>query len=277
MPLKHFLLALQFFTRIPITGRLAVWVGYSPTMLRAASVYFPLVGSVVGIFSALVLWLALAVLPPSALGALMAAILATAASVWLTGGFHEDGLADTADALGGHVAAEKALEIMKDSRIGSYGSLTLILVLGLKIATLALLAQQSPLLAAVALLWAHTLSRLSPLLLMFSLAHVGDLARSKSKPLADAISPVQLAAALIWPTLIGAAALWLIPTGAWVLAALSMLLSTWHLRTWFAARIGGFTGDTLGCTQQISELLAYLALAAWPQLVAYAMRWESWL
>ena len=277
MPLKHFLLALQFFTRIPITGRLAVWVGYSPTMLRAASVYFPLVGSVVGIFSALVLWLALAVLPPSALGALMAAILATAASVWLTGGFHEDGLADTADALGGHVAAEKALEIMKDSRIGSYGSLTLILVLGLKIATLALLAQQSPLLAAVALLWAHTLSRLSPLLLMFSLAHVGDLARSKSKPLADAISPVQLAAALIWPTLIGAAALWLIPTCAWVLAALSMLLSTWHLRAWFAARIGGFTGDTLGCTQQISELLAYLALAAWPQLVAYAMRWESWL
>ena len=277
MPLKHFLLALQFFTRIPITGRLAVWVGYSPTMLRAASVYFPLVGSVVGVFSALVLWLALAVLPPSALGALMAAILATAASVWLTGGFHEDGLADTADALGGHVAAEKALEIMKDSRIGSYGSLTLILVLGLKIATLALLAQQSPLLAAVALLWAHTLSRLPPLLLMFSLAHVGDLARSKSKPLADAISPVQLAAALIWPTLIGAAALWLIPTGAWVLAALSMLLSTWHLRTWFAARIGGFTGDTLGCTQQISELLAYLALAAWPQLVAYAMRWESWL
>ena len=277
MPLKHFLLALQFFTRIPITERLAVWVGYSPTMLRAASVYFPLVGSVVGVFSALVLWLALAVLPPSALGALMAAILATAASVWLTGGFHEDGLADTADALGGHVAAEKALEIMKDSRIGSYGSLTLILVLGLKIATLALLAQQSPLLAAVALLWAHTLSRLSPLLLMFSLAHVGDLARSKSKPLADAISPVQLAAALIWPTLIGAAALWLIPTGAWVLAALSMLLSTWHLRAWFAARIGGFTGDTLGCTQQISELLAYLALAAWPQLVAYAMRWESWL
>ena len=277
MPLKHFLLALQFFTRIPITGRLAVWVGYSPAMLRAASVYFPLVGSVVGIFSALVLWLALAALPPSALGALMAAILATAASVWLTGGFHEDGLADTADALGGYVAAEKALEIMKDSRIGSYGSLTLILVLGLKIATLALLAQQSPLLAAVALLWAHTLSRLSPLLLMFSLAHVGDLARSKSKPLADAISPVQLAAALIWPTLIGAAALWLIPTGAWVLAALSMLLSTWHLRAWFAARIGGFTGDTLGCTQQISELLAYLALAAWPQLVAYAMRWESWL
>ena len=277
MPLKHFLLALQFFTRIPITGRLAVWVGYSPTMLRAASVYFPLVGSVVGVFSALVLWLALAVLPPSALGALMAAILATAASVWLTGGFHEDGLADTADALGGHVAAEKALEIMKDSRIGSYGSLTLILVLGLKIASLALLAQQSPLLAAVALLWAHTLSRLSPLLLMLSLPHVGDLARSKSKPLADAISPVQLAAALIWPTLIGAAALWLIPTGAWVLAALSMLLSTWHLRAWFAARIGGFTGDTLGCTQQISELLAYLALAAWPQLVAYAMRWESWL
>lgn len=277
MPLKHFLIALQFFTRIPITGRLAVWVGYSPAMLRASSVYFPLVGSVVGSFSAAVLLLALALLPSNTLGALLAAALATAASIWLTGGFHEDGLADTADALGGYVPREKALEIMKDSRIGSYGSLTLILVLGLKISALALLVQQSPLLAGAALLWAHTLSRVLPLLLMFTLHHVGDLSLAKSKPLADAISPRQLAAALLWPALLFAAALSFIPTGAWVLAAICMLLAAWRLRAWFAQRIGGFTGDTLGCAQQISELLAYLALAAWPQLAAYATHWESWL
>jgi len=272
MPLKHFLLALQFFTRIPITGRLGAWVGYSPAMLRAASVYFPVVGSVVGAFSAMVLLLALVLLPPSALGYWLAAGLATAASVWLTGGFHEDGLADTADALGGYVPREKALDIMKDSRIGSYGSLTLILVLGLKISALAALAEQTPLLAAAALLWAHTLARVLPLLLMFSLTHVGDLGKSKSKPLADAISPLQLAAALLWPALLAAAAFWLLPTGAWLLAAGSMLLAAWRLRAWFAQRLGGFTGDTLGCAQQISELLAYLALLTWPQWQAWALR-----
>lgn len=272
MPLKHFLLALQFFTRIPITGRLGAWVGYSPAMLRAASVYFPVVGSVVGAFSAAVLLLALALLPPSALGYWLAAGLATAASVWLTGGFHEDGLADTADALGGYVPRDKALDIMKDSRIGSYGSLTLILVLGLKICTLAALTEQAPLLAAAALLWAHTLARVLPLLLMFSLAHVGDLGKSKSKPLADAISPLQLAAALLWPALLAAAAFWLLPTGAWLLAAGSMLLAAWRLRAWFAQRLGGFTGDTLGCAQQISELLAYLALLTWPQWQAWTLR-----
>ena len=68
MPLKHFLIALQFFTRIPITGRLAAWVGYSPAMLRASSVYFPLVGSVVGSFAAAVLLLALVLLPSGSLG-----------------------------------------------------------------------------------------------------------------------------------------------------------------------------------------------------------------
>ena len=275
MPLKHFLIALQFFTRIPITGRLAAWVGYSPAMLRASSVYFPLVGSVVGSFAAAVLLLALTLLPSGSLGALLAAALATAASVWLTGGFHEDGLADTADALGGYVPRDKALEIMKDSRIGNYGSLSLIVVLGLKIFALAVLAEQAALLAAAALLWAHTLSRVSPLLLMISLPHVGDLSASKSKPLADAISPLQLLAALCWPALLAAGLAYALPTGAWALAAALMLLAAWRLHAWFAQRLGGFTGDTLGCAQQISELLAYLALLSWPQWGALALRLEA--
>ena len=275
MPLKHFLIALQFFTRIPITGRLAAWVGYSPAMLRASSVYFPLVGSVVGSFAAGILLLALVLLPSGSLGALLAAALATAASVWLTGGFHEDGLADTADALGGYVPRDKALEIMKDSRIGNYGSLSLIVVLGLKIFALAVLAEQATLLAAAALLWAHTLSRVSPLLLMISLPHVGDLSASKSKPLADAISPLQLLAALCWPALLAAGLAYALPTGAWALAAALMLLAAWRLRAWFALRLGGFTGDTLGCAQQISELLAYFALLSWPQWGALALRLEA--
>jgi adenosylcobinamide-GDP ribazoletransferase len=266
MPLKHFLIALQFFTRIPITGRLAAWVAYSPAMLRAASVYFPLVGTVVGAFAAGVLLSAVPLLPTHGVSVLLAATLATAASVWLTGGFHEDGLADTADALGGYVSREKALEIMKDSRIGSYGTLALVLVLLIKISLLALLLAHSPVLAALALLFAHTQSRVAPLLLMFSLPHVGDLASSKSKPLADAISPVQLATALLWPLLVLAATLCANPSPAWLLALGFVLLGAWRLGAWFKQRLGGFTGDTLGCSQQITELLVYASLVCWPQI-----------
>ena len=267
--LRHFLLALQFFTRVPVTGKLAAWVGYSPAMLRASSIYFPLVGSVVGLFAAFVLVLAAWLLPAGGSAYWLMAAFSTAASVWLTGGFHEDGLADTADALGGYVSADKALEIMKDSRIGSYGSLALILMLALKIGLLALLAQRfSIALTACILLWAHSLSRLAPLLLMHRLRHVGDLDKSKSKPLADAISLGQLARALIWPALLSALAIYYIPSGAWLLALVLLLLGTWRLGAWFVQRIGGFTGDTLGAAQQVTELLIYLGWAIFPALAA---------
>ena len=97
--LRHFLLAVQFLTRIPVTGRLADWVGYSPAMLRASAVHFPGVGWLVGAWVAGVLALLLALLPPTDAARWVAALFATAAGVWLTGAFHEDGLADTADAL----------------------------------------------------------------------------------------------------------------------------------------------------------------------------------
>lgn len=267
--MKHFLIALQFFTRIPITGRLAAWVGYSPAMLRASSLYFPVVGSVVGAFAALILFLSWHVLPASTLAAILAATLATAASIWLTGGFHEDGLADTADGLGGYVSAEQALHIMKDSRIGSYGSLTLVLMLILKISSVALLIEADWRFACAALLWAHTLSRCVPLLLMACLSHVGDLAHSKSKPLADAISTPRLVAAGMWPLLLSLAIATRWPSGAWLLALSAMLLLSWRMAAWLRQRIGGFTGDTLGASQQLAELLAYLALLCWPQIDQY--------
>lgn len=260
--LKHFFIALQFFTRIPITGRLAAWVGFSPAMLQASALYYPLVGTVVGLWAGAVLWLAGLALGHSGLAAVLAAIAGTAASVWLTGGFHEDGLADTADGLGGYVSAEKALDIMKDSRIGSYGSLTLLLVLLAKISSLALLAQHSLLGAAVLLLWAHTLSRALPLFVMWRLPHVGDLGRSKSKPLADAIDLPRLLLALIWPVALSAALFAALPSALWLAAPLLALLLTAHLGRWFRQRIGGFTGDTLGCVQQLSELALYLSGAA---------------
>jgi adenosylcobinamide-GDP ribazoletransferase len=180
--------------------------------------------------------------------------------VLLTGAFHEDGLADLADGLGGSPDRERALDIMKDSRIGSYGSVALVLAFLAKTGMLVLLAQCRVELAAAALFGAHVTSRLMPLFIVRTLPHVGDTARSKSKPLADQISRLSLLAALLWALPALALANWLLP-GAWwlagVLGALAGLAWMWRL---LQRRLGGFTGDALGATQQLSEMLFYLGL-----------------
>ena len=112
--LRHFFIALQFFTRISVTGALAAWVGFSPAMLRAAAGHFPAVGWVVGAAGAALLAGALSVF--GAAGAWVAAILSTADTVWLTRAFHEDGLADTCDGLGGSARRERALQLRSEER-----------------------------------------------------------------------------------------------------------------------------------------------------------------
>ncbi len=259
--LRHFLLALQFFTRIPVTGRLADWVGFSPAMLRASAGHFPGVGWVVGAAAAGVLALGLRLLPAGPLGALVAALLATAATVWLTGGFHEDGLADTADGLGGGLTRERALAIMKDSRIGSYGTLALVLALGLKVALTALLAQQGAGLAAAAVLAAHVLSRAAPLDVMWGMPYVGEADGSKAKPLADELEPGSVWVGVAW-CLPALGLLWWGP-GLWAMVTgmLLWMLALGHMRRLLQRRLQGFTGDTLGATQQVCELALLLGVA----------------
>ena len=253
---RHFLLALQFFTRIPVTGRLAEWVGYSPAMLRAAAAHFPAVGWVVGAIGALALAGALALWPP-----LVAAVLCTVVTVLVTGAFHEDGLADVADGLGGASTRERALEIMKDSRIGAFGAIAVVLALGLKFALLATLAGQGAFVVCAALLAAHVLSRLAPLAVMRASPYVGGEG-GKSKPMADAVSGTAVFVAVLWS--LPAATLLVVAGGivngvaAVVAGALVALFMVRLLRR----RLGGFTGDGLGATQQLSELAIYLALAA---------------
>lgn len=259
-PLRHYLLALQFFTRVPITGRLAAWVGFSPQMLRASAAHFPGVGWLVGACGAVVFALVHLGLPGAA-GALAAAVLSTAATVWMTGGFHEDGLADTADGLGGSAERARALEIMKDSRVGSYGVLALLLALGAKCALLAVLAGHSPAAVLTALLAAHVLSRLAPLALIRLLPHVGDAAQSKSKPLADAIDTRALAVGALWalPALVLLGAVHGVPRT--LAAVLLGAAATAWVGRWLWRRLRGFTGDGLGAAQQFSEIALYFALA----------------
>jgi adenosylcobinamide-GDP ribazoletransferase len=277
--LRHFLLALQFFTRIPITGRLADWVGFSQAMLRASAAYFPAVGVVIG---GLVVLLTVALMHylPAAYAPLVAAALGTAWSVWLTGAFHEDGLADVADGLGGSYDRERALIIMKDSRVGAFGAIAVVLALLCKVALLAMLGAVGMVWMCFALMAGHVVSRTWPLLVIRWLPHVGDDAGSKSKPLADQISASSLAVALLWCA--GALALSACIAAA-VLAgsdpltlvmaqmlpvlkvlACGSLASAWvfvYLLRLFAQRLQGFTGDCLGTTQQLCEIAFYLGCA----------------
>jgi len=181
--------------------------------------------------------------------------------VLLTGAFHEDGLADVADGLGGTSNRERALEIMRDSRIGAFGAIALVLALGLKFALLVALAGQGAMVACAALLAAHVLSRLVPLAVMRALPYVGAEG-GKAKPMADAVSGSAVGIGVLW-SLPAVALLALAGGAANGLAALlaAALVGVVMVRL-LRRRLGGFTGDGLGATQQLSELAIYLALAA---------------
>ena len=126
---------------------------------------------------------------------------------------------------------------------------------------LALLAQIDPLLAVSGCWLAHVVSRTAPLFIIRTLPHVGDTPQSKSKPLAESLSNTALLAGLVWWALAMALAWWLLPGAPWwagVLGALVGLAWMWRL---LHRRLQGFTGDGLGATQQVSEVLFYLGLA----------------
>ncbi|MBC7991761.1 MAG: adenosylcobinamide-GDP ribazoletransferase [Rhizobacter sp.] len=251
--LRLFFIALQFFTRLPVPR----WVGYQPEWLHQSARHFPAVGALVGGVGAAVLWAAWWLFPMP-----VAVMLSMAATVLLTGAFHEDGLADTCDALGGVVSRERALEIMKDSRIGTYGAVGLFLVLGLKALTLSALPLPWVL---AALVLAHTASRAAAVALIRWLPYAGDPAHAKAKPLAQRISGGGFAVAWGWVLVVGALLLtwnlawWPAVLGGIVLALLCAAVSA----AWLKHRLGGMTGDTLGATQQLSELLVLLGCLAW--------------
>lgn len=285
---REYLLAVQFFTRIPITGPLAQWVGFSPALLRASAGHFPGVGVLTGAAAAATYAALLAVLPETPFSTLAAAALSTVCTVMLTGAFHEDGLADVADGLGGTHGSdqrERALDIMKDSRVGAFGALALVLALLCKVALLAVLgavggasesldeAPVAPIASLASLasfngwyacvgLWVgHVVSRGLPLLLIYLLPHVGDTAASKSKPLADQITLHSLALAFLWCFSALALASYALDAIDLIVACSFSLLALLWMGRLFKRRLQGFTGDCLGATQQVCEIAFYLGLA----------------
>lgn len=252
--IRLFFTALQFLTRVPVPA----WVGYQPQWLQDSVRHFPGVGLAVGGFGALVFALAMQWWPP-----MVAVSLCMAATIWLTGAFHEDGLADTCDALGGSVSRARSLEIMKDSRIGTYGSVALLCMLGTKAAALHALATEGARAVIVALLLAHAWSRLVPVLLLRALPYAGDAEHAKAKPMSQQASDASLAIALLWCVFVGAG-LALSGLGVARLALCLVAASGVFLlmRRWLHRRLGGYTGDTLGAAQQFAEASIYLALLA---------------
>ncbi|MDF1483729.1 adenosylcobinamide-GDP ribazoletransferase [Ramlibacter sp. H39-3-26] len=258
---RHWLTALQFFTRVPVAGRLGAWVGYGPAQLRASAAHFPSIGWLAAAAAGAAYFALHRGLAGNPFAPLAAAVACTIATVLLTGGFHEDGLADVADGLGGSADRDRALEIMKDSRIGAFGAMALALALLAKVALLAALGAHGAGPALVALAGAHVLSRFWPLLLMRTLAHVGDSARSKSKPLADGISGPALGVALLWCFPLAALVLPAVAAMFLIVPAITSGIALLWLRRLFVRRLGGFTGDCLGATQQVCEIAFYLGAA----------------
>lgn len=240
--LKSFLLALSFYTRLPHPQTLDY------KLLPQAAVYLPLVGWLVGGIAALVFYLADLLWPQAT-----AVILALIGGILMTGALHEDGFADVCDGFGGGMNRQRILEIMKDSHIGVYGFIGLLSILLLKISVLVEMpAAAVPLI----LLVGHSISRLSPLLLM----HAYTYAREHHSKASAAVYKPNLQE-LAFAAVIAILPLALLP-GLSVLVIIPVLLATVLLGRYFYRHIGGYTGDCLGASQQIAETVFYLSMSA---------------
>lgn len=244
--LAAFFAAIGYFTRLPVPA----WVGYSADGLAQAARYLPAIGLLVGGFSALVFWLAMHVWSEP-----VAVVLSMVASIALTGAFHEDGLSDTADGLGGGWDKAKIMAIMKDSRVGSYGVIAIVLALLGKFALLATLPAG---LVVAALVAGHAVSRFCAVSLMATMDYARDDESSKARPVAARLGVGPLLFALVFAVL---PLLLLAPEQALPAVALAALATLWlaaKCRRW----LGGYTGDCLGAVQQLAEIAFYLGLAA---------------
>ncbi|PPD56260.1 MAG: adenosylcobinamide-GDP ribazoletransferase [Methylotenera sp.] len=255
---QYFLLAMGFFTRIPVPS----FHDFQESDLNHASKYFPFIGILVGLIGAIIFYCAYLFLPLA-----IAVLISMAATIYATGAFHEDGLADSADGLGGGWDKDKIITIMQDSRLGTYGAVALFLMLFAKFQTLNAL---NYFLIPIALVTAHALSRLCAVWMMQSLDYVKI--SGKAKPLATKINIPSLLVANLFGLLPFFGVIYVLSVSNYShLIILKLMgftlipvLISW---VWWRHKIqrwlGGYTGDCLGATQQITELAFYFGVLAW--------------
>jgi adenosylcobinamide-GDP ribazoletransferase len=240
--IKVFFTAIMFYTRIPVPK----FTGYSEENLNKATRYFPLVGIIVGAITALLFYLLQFILPKE-----LAVLLSMAASIFITGAFHEDGFADFCDGFGGGYTKEKILEIMKDSRIGTYGTIGLIMMLAIKFLSLTNIeTAQIP----IVLISAHAFSRVFPILMIYTSSYSRMDATSKTKPIGKKSNLLSLIIAVLF----GIGLLFFIHWIAVLIIIIFCNIVFLIFRNYVIRKLGGYTGDVLGAIQQISEICFYL-------------------
>lgn len=258
--LHIFFTALMFYTRIPCPKN----IDHNPEYLNKATRYFSLIGWIVGAVAFGAFWLF-----DYLIGSEIAVLISMVVSILVTGAFHEDGFADVCDGFGGGWTKEKILLIMKDSAIGAYGAIAVVLLLLTKLMSVSGLLKITggsnlnlPIIYFLIFVTAHALSRLAAISIMFTHEYSRDDATSKSKPIAKSFT---------WREVLGAFFFGLVPLFAlsyfqwqFILVLIPVFLMRIYLARYFQKWIDGYTGDCLGATQQVCEVVFYLsAIAIW--------------
>lgn len=252
-----FFTALMFYTRIPCPKN----IDHNPDYLNKASRYFPVIGWIVGSVAFATFYLFTYLVGPE-----IAVLFSMIASVLVTGAFHEDGFADVCDGFGGGWTKEKILLIMKDSAIGAYGAIGVVLLLLLKYQSLSQIVSSenlnfnSAILIFILFVSAHAVSRLAAISIVFTHEYSREDATSKSKPIAKNFTWREVVGSLFFgllPLMVLAYFQW-----QFVLVLVPVFLTRFFLARYFQKWIDGYTGDCLGATQQLCEVVFYLSVIA---------------
>lgn len=235
--------AISYYTRIPLYN----FSDFSQESLKKSNSYFPFIGWIVGGFTALVFVMASMVFPKS-----IAVLLSILSGILLTGAFHEDGLSDSVDGFGGGYTKERILTIMKDSRIGTFGAIALFSALALKFA---LLYEIDTALLPIIIVAGHSTSRFFAL--TFIVTH--EYARQNDNTSRSGIVSQKLNySELIIPALFGVLPLFLIGF-RYFITLIPLVIARQFIGSYLTKKIDGFTGDTLGASQQVFEIVFYLS------------------
>ncbi|ESU22874.1 cobS protein [Flavobacterium enshiense DK69] len=258
--LHIFFTALMFYTRIPCPKD----INHDPDYLNKASRYFPLIGWIVGAVAFCAYSVFDYLIAPE-----IAVLFSMIASILVTGAFHEDGFADVCDGFGGGWTKEKILMIMKDSAIGAYGAIGVVLLLLTKFISTDLLLKNAemsslnPYLVFLLLfITAHSISRLAAVSIVFTHQYSREDASSKSKPIAQKFTWREVTGAFFF----GLLPLLVLSCFQWQLlfALIPVFITRFFLVRYFQKWIHGYTGDCLGATQQVCEVVFYLStIAIW--------------
>lgn len=256
--LDIFFTALMFYTRIPCPKNIT----HDPTYLNKATRYFPLIGYIVGGIGALVFVLAYKLFHSDELAILFSLV----ANILTTGAFHEDGFADVCDGFGGGWTKEKILKIMKDSAIGAYGAIGLVLLFAIKFYVIKEVVDtdwNDTLILTECLITfvlVHALSRFTAISIIFTTEYVREDELSKSKPIAKQNTWKEILGAFVF----GLAPLVFIMFSNWkfILIIIPLIVLRFFAIRYFKKWIGGYTGDCLGAVQQLAEVVIYLSIIA---------------